>query len=305
MAPTTLPKINWTAGNHLLTWQLLAEVEKEENRKVLFGKRGDQNSPAEHKISVAKSIAAAVVPDLYALDATVAGDRVKSKIASITEQIERDWPFFPRFHRLLSTRPNVLPVAITTGVGPQGESTVYFQGRPPTSGSQGAAQVITDDVIDPALRSVDMNQVRTPPTPPPTQQSLPPASASVPKTPTSTQATGQDKLNLAMQKASASIKPLSKKRTWEDSFMSITEKNMELVQTRMKEEREEKRAHLRIKEREQYLAEYREGLISREEWQALVSGERSASLGKHSASLSPPPRRARQQSPRWDIEEDD
>ncbi|KAJ7282936.1 hypothetical protein C8J57DRAFT_55130 [Mycena rebaudengoi] len=41
--------------------------------------------------------------------------------------IEKDFPFFPRLHLLLATRPNVTPIAITTGLGPTGPSTLYYQ----------------------------------------------------------------------------------------------------------------------------------------------------------------------------------
>lgn len=43
------------------------------------------------------------------------------------EQIEDEFPFFPRLHAILAARPNVNPIAITTGVGPQGRKTVYYQ----------------------------------------------------------------------------------------------------------------------------------------------------------------------------------
>lgn len=41
--------------------------------------------------------------------------------------IVQRFPFFPRLHALFSARPNVNPPAITTGVGPNGRSTVYYQ----------------------------------------------------------------------------------------------------------------------------------------------------------------------------------
>ena len=37
-----LPKIPWTANQHAITWSLISEMEKTENRKVLFGKRTDE-----------------------------------------------------------------------------------------------------------------------------------------------------------------------------------------------------------------------------------------------------------------------
>lgn len=37
-----LPNIAWSVKDGELIWALIAEIEKEENRKVLFGKKGDQ-----------------------------------------------------------------------------------------------------------------------------------------------------------------------------------------------------------------------------------------------------------------------
>ncbi len=37
-----LPKISWTANRHTIVWSLILEMEKTENRKVLFGKKSDE-----------------------------------------------------------------------------------------------------------------------------------------------------------------------------------------------------------------------------------------------------------------------
>jgi len=36
---STLPSINWAADDSALVWGLIAEMEKKENTKVLFGKK--------------------------------------------------------------------------------------------------------------------------------------------------------------------------------------------------------------------------------------------------------------------------
>ena len=41
-AKPKLPNIEWSANDGYLLWQLLFEIEKEDNRKVLFGKKSDQ-----------------------------------------------------------------------------------------------------------------------------------------------------------------------------------------------------------------------------------------------------------------------
>ena len=60
------------------------------------------------------------------------------------EQIKKDFCYFPELHQLWATCPNVNPPAITTGVGPQGRSTLYIQ---PLDNSN----------IDPALQDPPVN----------------------------------------------------------------------------------------------------------------------------------------------------
>jgi hypothetical protein len=43
------------------------------------------------------------------------------------EEIVETWPYFPRFHALYAGRPNVTPIAITTGIGPNGPRTQWVQ----------------------------------------------------------------------------------------------------------------------------------------------------------------------------------
>jgi hypothetical protein len=68
------------------------------------------------------------------------------------EEISIKFPFFTRLHALLAGRPNVIPIAVTTALGPQGGNrTTWLQppdGPPPAQGSFNEAN------IDPRLRSV-------------------------------------------------------------------------------------------------------------------------------------------------------
>jgi predicted small lipoprotein YifL len=72
----------------------------------------------------------------------------------VTEQIESEFPFFPCLHAILAARPNVVPIAITTGVGPCGRKTVFYQ--PPdnfNTDSESAGQQTTNVVFeDPVQR---------------------------------------------------------------------------------------------------------------------------------------------------------
>jgi len=74
------------------------------------------------------------------------------------DQIIIAFPFFTQLHTLLATHPNLNPVAISTGVGPNGCELQNFRG------SQAADHLpcISDDVIDPTLHMLDPNVVIPP-----------------------------------------------------------------------------------------------------------------------------------------------
>lgn len=82
------------------------------------------------------------------------------------EAIEKSFPFFPRLHMIFASRPNVTPIAITTGLGPQGSKTVWYQ--PPDD-----EDVHIDPVLRAASRRPPLTPVRTSanaaPTPTPAQ----------------------------------------------------------------------------------------------------------------------------------------
>lgn len=59
----------------------------------------------------------------------------------------REFRFFPRLHYLYGARPNVVPIAVTTGIGPDGPRTQWIQRPDP----------ISDEVIDPTLRDDNPN----------------------------------------------------------------------------------------------------------------------------------------------------
>lgn len=64
------------------------------------------------------------------------------------EQIENEFKFFPRLHKIFAARPNVTPIAITTALGPNGRKTVWYQ--PPDDDPPG----IPDSAIDPQLLAI-------------------------------------------------------------------------------------------------------------------------------------------------------
>jgi hypothetical protein len=65
-----------------------------------------------------------------------------------TEEIVAAWPYFPRFHVLYASHPNVNPITITTGIGPTGPQTQWLQ--------------CPDDFINPALRDAEPSSTPSP-----------------------------------------------------------------------------------------------------------------------------------------------
>ncbi|KAF8800871.1 hypothetical protein BYT27DRAFT_7216700 [Phlegmacium glaucopus] len=81
---------------------------------------------------------------------------------NIWQDIEKDFKFFPRLHKIFSARPNVVPIAITTALGPYGQRTVWYQS--PDDEDSSAPAPITDSQIDPQLLRI--SEPDAPPTPP-------------------------------------------------------------------------------------------------------------------------------------------
>jgi hypothetical protein len=124
----------------------------------------------------------------------------------------------------LATHPNLNPVAITVGMGPSGRETTQFR-----------TSVISDNQIDPALLALSQNT----PLPSPTlyvaasgTENVAAHAAVHPTTPHHTATTIQtpkrgpkpsvfnsEKLGVAVAKAS--VKVVSKKRSWEDAFITV------------------------------------------------------------------------------------
>ncbi|EUC53977.1 SNF2 family amino-terminal protein, partial [Rhizoctonia solani AG-3 Rhs1AP] len=53
-----------------------------------------------------------------------------NRVLSIWDKITSEFKWFPQMHKLFSARPNQVPIAVTTGVGPTGPQTVLHQSPP-------------------------------------------------------------------------------------------------------------------------------------------------------------------------------
>ena len=230
--------------------------------------------------------------------------------------------FFPSLHRIFSTRPSVIPPAVTTGIGPQGRKVTYFQ--PPDG---------VGHIIDPSLLtegppqpphlwvfSSNITNMRPPQSPPFVQSASLPAfstpshapspipigdkNAEPPSQPPPQKHGPKPSLfsDAAMDKARASIKLLPKKHTFEESIIDISKyvsvivlsiklielnhrENIRAMDARAAEDR-------KFKMRKLLLEEFREGLWSREDYRKQI--KKLDSSGSASSRSSSPP---------WDVEE--
>ncbi|KAF9009808.1 hypothetical protein BDZ89DRAFT_1119495 [Hymenopellis radicata] len=62
---------------------------------------------------------------------------------NLWESITNEFRFFPRMHTMFSTRPNINPPAVVTGVGPAGASTTFYQPPPASLGLSAPAPTST------------------------------------------------------------------------------------------------------------------------------------------------------------------
>ncbi|KAH9971582.1 hypothetical protein BGW80DRAFT_1460533 [Lactifluus volemus] len=80
-----IPDINWSANKSSLIWALLVEIEKDENYRVLYGKKDvTENTCGETKVAVYNRIAETILLDMYSLYPTTVRDRIKGKLEGLT-----------------------------------------------------------------------------------------------------------------------------------------------------------------------------------------------------------------------------
>ncbi|KAJ7315627.1 hypothetical protein DFH08DRAFT_657276, partial [Mycena albidolilacea] len=82
-AEEPFPRIEWDADKSAATYDLITQMEVKENRLLLFGKQGDENTSGESKIAVYKRIGSKIFPAMYATSPNALGKRVKGKADSL------------------------------------------------------------------------------------------------------------------------------------------------------------------------------------------------------------------------------
>ncbi|KAH7918100.1 hypothetical protein BV22DRAFT_1051964 [Leucogyrophana mollusca] len=167
-------------------------------------------------------------------------DNTPNDAKNIWEKIKRDFVFFLELHRIFAARPNVTPIAVTTGIGPDGKKTLHMQ--PPS-----------DDEDFPVLTSSQIGQIRT------LQDALNLAQMThrgsspslevdddkenatllTASTPTPSQKKAPKPLSLSQDsilKAKGRIQKIPQKRTIDDTLFKIQKANLDALNNRACEE---------------------------------------------------------------------
>ncbi|KAF6746271.1 hypothetical protein DFP72DRAFT_1076477 [Ephemerocybe angulata] len=213
---------------------------------------------------------------------------------NLWQEINSAFPFFGRLHRQTATRPNVVPIVVTTGVGPHGSQSLWLQPRNQgavNNLSSQAAPALDDNLSSQALDNfLGINTTKTlgqgaplsrsslfssvhseSQAPPPPLSQLPPSAQSSKRPPKlSTQArAAADKI--------ASVKLVPQKRSLQETLSDITERNFTLLTARADRDSQ-------TQTRQVLLAEFNAGLWTREEYRAEVNALLNRPLASSSSS---------------------
>ncbi len=140
----------------------------------------------------------------------------------LLEQIELDFKFFPRLHRIFASRPNVTPIVITTALGPHGRKTVWVQppddetttvpvgGPPPSTPVRAFGVDVTQAVVNqtPITTAVPLSD----------KSHMPSSDCSSQRAPKSSAVSWE-----AIEKARSYIEKVPQKRTLLDTLVEIQE----------------------------------------------------------------------------------
>ncbi|KDQ17749.1 hypothetical protein BOTBODRAFT_646914 [Botryobasidium botryosum FD-172 SS1] len=78
-------------------------------------------------------------PNSYYIPAAGPQDDTPQEAKNLWDKIIQEFEFFPRLHNLMCARPNVIPICLSTGVGPKGKETVFIQPRNPDLAGNGTS----------------------------------------------------------------------------------------------------------------------------------------------------------------------
>lgn len=86
--------------------------------------------------------------------------RLNVTLTLLVDDITKGFPQFPQMHRLLSLRPNQVPIAITTALGPSGPTTVFHQ-PPSDAGSDEEPDEPVDVKLSPHAEPLSVQEKDT------------------------------------------------------------------------------------------------------------------------------------------------
>ncbi|KAG1881285.1 hypothetical protein F4604DRAFT_1922298 [Suillus subluteus] len=201
-----------------------------------------------------------------------------TKTKSIWDEIVAKFPFFPVLHQILSSRPNITPIAVTTGVGPHGKKTLHFQPPsdnkdddiPPFTPSQHMQMQSLHDILtaavprrelspsfessqDPFVLDTLNNDIRYDDG---EKENAPPPSQVTPaRRPPKPSSMSQDILERVKQ----CIAKVPKKRGMEEVLVELQTKNMDAINARAD-------AEMRLKSRDLLLREFTAGIWTVEQY---------------------------------------
>lgn len=108
-AKEKMPDFDWSADNYALTWRLVEELRKPENKNVLFPDHENMAvKSGDTKEDVYRRIAKVVHPEAYAQDPQIAGSRMKNKNVAMWKEYSG---YCRRLQELCATHRVVIPAA--------------------------------------------------------------------------------------------------------------------------------------------------------------------------------------------------
>ncbi|KAJ7129130.1 hypothetical protein C8R46DRAFT_1143499 [Mycena filopes] len=87
--PKSLGRIDWDADSSEMTFELITQMEVKENRLVLFGKQGHENTSGDSKVAVFKRMGSVLFPTMYLTSPNTLGKRVKGKVESLVKTYKK------------------------------------------------------------------------------------------------------------------------------------------------------------------------------------------------------------------------
>ncbi|KIK74405.1 hypothetical protein PAXRUDRAFT_19905 [Paxillus rubicundulus Ve08.2h10] len=294
----SLPDIPWNENEHSRVWNLIAEISKPANHKVLFGKQKNENTSGETKLRMTGGGIQAPDGEDHSpsdddeyCDFYISADGPND---TTTAEALNIWGTFYAKNNILFNliRPNVNPIAITTGVGPAGKKTFHIQ---PLDDDDNAGDELTQSqigqiqMLQDAINMANAARVHAPLSTSASYADKENSAVDLTETPSQKKAPKLSSLSQdSISKAKDRIQKLPKKRTIDDTLQDIQRTNLEALNER-------NRRQMDLEERKVLLEEFKLGLWTAEEYRERLEDLRCGTGER-------PPKQVHQYSPDWDLD---